>query len=69
MRSSLRSSALAAVASPRRRLSVDSSRPGDEHLQGPQLAHEVAVAPGRVGLALERSELAAHLAEQVVRAG
>ncbi len=41
----------------------------DEHLQGPQLGHQVAVATGRIGLPFERPELAAHLAEQVVQPG
>ena len=42
---------------------------GEEHLEGAQLGDEVAVAPGGVGLALERAELAAHLAEEVAEPG
>ena len=38
-------------------------------MQRPQLGDEVAVAPGGVGLALERAELAAHLAQEVAEPG
>ena len=43
--------------------------PGEEHLQRAQLGDEVAVAAGGVGLALERAELAAHLAQEVAEPG
>ncbi len=36
--------------------------------QGLELADEVAVAAGGLGLALERAQLAAHLAQQVLQA-
>ena len=42
---------------------------GEEQVQGAQLGDERAVAAGGVGLALERAQLAAHLAEQVAEAG
>ena len=42
---------------------------GQEDVEGAELGHDVAVAAGRVGLALERPQLAAHLAEQVAEAG
>ncbi len=42
---------------------------GEEQVQRAQLGHEVAVAAGGVGLALQGSELAADLAEQVAQAG
>ena len=42
---------------------------GGEDAQGLQLGHHAGVAPGRVGLALERPQLAAHLAEEVLEAG
>ena len=43
--------------------------PGQEHLEGAQLGDEIAVAPGGVRLPLERSELTAHLPEEVAEAG
>ena len=42
---------------------------GEEQAQRAELGDEVAVAAGGVGLALERAELAPHLAEQVAEAG
>ena len=42
---------------------------GHEHVQRPQLGHQVAVAAGGLGLALERAELAPHLAQQVAQPG
>ena len=39
---------------------------GGEHLQATQLTDQCAVAARRLGLALQRAELAAHLAEQVL---
>ena len=43
--------------------------PGDVHAQRVQLGHDGAVAAGGVGLALERAQLAADLAQQVLEAG
>ena len=37
--------------------------------QGCELGHEIAVAAGRLGLALERAQLAADLAQQVLSRG
>ena len=42
---------------------------GEEQVEGAQLGDEVAVAAGGVGLPLERSQLAPHLAEEVAEAG
>ena len=42
--------------------------PGEEELQRRQLGDELAVAAGRLGLALERAQLAADLAQQVLHA-
>ena len=41
---------------------------GDVDAQRVQLGHEVAVAPRRLGLALERPQLAPHLTQQVLQA-
>ena len=41
---------------------------GDVHAQGAELGDELAVAAGGLGLALERAQLAAHLAQQVLHA-
>ncbi len=43
--------------------------PGEEDAQAAQLADEGAVAPGGVGLSLERTQLPPHLAEQVLEPG
>ena len=42
--------------------------PGDVDAQRRQLADQLAVAAGRLGLALERTQLAAHLAQEVLDA-
>ena len=42
---------------------------GEEQVQRPQLGDEVAVPAGGVGLALERAQLAAHLAQEVAEPG
>ena len=44
------------------------SRPARKICSARQLGDQVAVAAGRLGLALERAQLAAHLAEQVLDA-
>ena len=44
------------------------SRPREVDLQRAELGDQIAVATCRVGLALERSELTAHLAKQILHA-
>ena len=63
------SSARAAVPSDEAAREGGELAAGEEHLEGAQLGDEVAVAAGGVGLALERAELAAHLAQEVAEAG
>ena len=67
--SSLASSARAAPPSAEAAAQGGELTAGQEQVERPELGHEVAVAAGGVGLALERAQLAAHLAQQVAAGG
>ena len=67
MPSASASSARVRFSAPERFCRPGELTPGEVQANGLELVDEIAVTAGGVGLTLERSQLAAHLAEQVLK--